>query len=74
MWSSGPLAQVAQGQLNIAFQKDVDPDGVLANMVVSNAMHSYIHTDDNQVQCFTTFKGVGSERRQVQHYISHSLT
>ncbi|KAF8220722.1 hypothetical protein L208DRAFT_1020340, partial [Tricholoma matsutake] len=45
------------------FQKDVDPYGVLVNVVVSDAMHSYIHTDDNQVQYFTTFKGVGSERR-----------
>ncbi|KAF8227014.1 hypothetical protein L208DRAFT_1298824, partial [Tricholoma matsutake] len=55
--------RAARGQPNIAFQKEVDPYGVLANMVVSNAMHSYIHMDDNQVQYFTTFKGVGSERR-----------
>ncbi|KAF8229612.1 hypothetical protein L208DRAFT_1285997, partial [Tricholoma matsutake] len=54
--------RVAQGQPNVAFQKDVDPHSVLANMVVSDAVHSYIHMDNNQVQYFTTFKGVGSKR------------
>ena len=55
--------RVAQGQPNVAFQKDIDPYGVLANIVVRDTVHSYIHTDDNQVQYFTTFKEDGGERR-----------
>lgn len=36
-------------------------------MAAGDTVHSYIHTDDNQVQYFTTFKGAGGERKEVPH-------
>ncbi|KAF8230718.1 hypothetical protein L208DRAFT_1280606, partial [Tricholoma matsutake] len=57
------LKQSTQGLSSIAFQKEVDPHGVLANMAVGDAVHSYIHMDDNEVQYFTRLKGVSGERK-----------
>ena len=55
--------QNTRGLLSIPFQEEVDPRGVLVNMATGDTVHSYIHTDDNQVQYFTTFKGVAGERK-----------
>ena len=46
-------AKEAKGQ-EVAFQKGVDPRGVLRGMVNSDGTCSYVHTEDNQVQYFMT--------------------
>jgi hypothetical protein len=44
-------AKEAKGQ-EIAFQKGVDPRGVLRGMANGDGTCSYVHTEDNQVQYF----------------------
>ena len=48
---------------SVCFQGEVDPYRVLVSMAAGNTSYSYVHTDDNQVQYFTTFKGVGGQRK-----------
>ena len=43
----------AKGQ-DVAFQKGVDPHGVLRGMATGDGTCSYVHTEDNQVQYFET--------------------
>lgn len=43
----------AKGQ-EIAFQKGVDPRGILRGMAIGDGTCSYVHTEDNQVQYFLT--------------------
>ena len=44
-------AKEAKGQ-EIAFQKGVDPHGILGGMAIGDGTCSYVHTEDNQVQYF----------------------
>jgi len=53
----------AGGLPSVSFQEEVDPYGVLVNMAAGNAVYSYVYTDNNQVQYFTTSKGVGGQRK-----------
>ena len=46
-------AKEAKGQ-EIAFQKGVDPRGILRGMAIGDGTCSYIHTEDNEVQYFIT--------------------
>jgi hypothetical protein len=57
------LKRNTRGLPSVPFQEEVDPRRVLVNMAAGDAVHSYIHTDDNQVQYFSTFKGLAGERK-----------
>ena len=46
-------AKEAKGQ-EIAFQKGVDPRGILHGMAIGDGTCSYVHTEDNQVQYFSS--------------------
>jgi len=57
------VLSTAPSVVSATFQKEVDPHRVLVNMAASDAVYSYIHTEDNQVQYFMMFKGSGGERK-----------
>jgi hypothetical protein len=46
-------AKEAKGQ-DTAFQKGVDPRGILRGMATGDETCSYVHTEDNQVQYFVS--------------------
>ena len=48
------------GLSSVSVQEEVDPYRVLVDMAAGNAVYFYVHTDNNQVQYFTTLKGVGA--------------
>jgi hypothetical protein len=48
------LANEAHGLEAIPFHKGVDPRGILQNMAKGNRSTMYVHTEDNQVQYFST--------------------
>ena len=45
----------AKGQ-DVGFQKGVDPQGVLRGMAMGDGTCSYVHTEDNQVQYFVSYR------------------
>ena len=44
----------AHGLEAIPFDKGVDPRGILQNMTKGDGLSTYVHTEDNQVQYFST--------------------
>lgn len=66
--------------LDIPFKKGVDPWGILRGMASGNGTCTYVHTEDNQVQYFTTSREASSNRKSVEarkeycNNVHHQLT
>ncbi|KAF8240411.1 hypothetical protein L208DRAFT_1156497, partial [Tricholoma matsutake] len=48
---------------DIPFEKGVDPWGILRGMASGNGTCTYVHTEDNQVQYFTTSREASGNRK-----------
>ena len=60
----------ANGQ-EIAFQKGVDPHGILRGMATSNGTCSYVHTEDNQVQYFSSCRDGNGTLKSLSRNFSY---
>ena len=61
-------AKDTMGLQDMPFHKEVDPCGILHEMANGNSTCSYVHTKDNQVQYFTTYRDRNSNRKSVDHF------
>lgn len=58
-------ANEAHGLQAIPFHKGVDPRGILQNMAKGDGKH--VHTEDNQVQYFSTKRDAEGTMKSVKH-------
>ena len=61
-----PLKDVS-GLESIPFHKGVDPRGILQNMAKGNGSTTHVHTEDNQVQYFSTKRDAEGNVKSVNH-------
>jgi hypothetical protein len=60
-------ANEAYGLEAIPFLKGVDPRGILQNMAKGDGLTTHVHTEDNQVQYFSTKRGTEGNMKSVKH-------
>ena len=56
----------------IAFQKGVDPRGILRGMAISDGTCSYVHTEENQVQYFSSCRDKNGTLKSLSRNFSFS--
>ena len=59
------LVNKAHGLEAIPFHKGVDPRWILQNMVKGDALTTHVHTEDNQVQYFSTKRDAEGSMKSV---------
>ena len=59
-------ANEAHGLEAIPFHKGVDPRGILQNMAKGDGLTTHVHTEDNQVQYFSTKRDTEGNMRSVK--------
>jgi hypothetical protein len=57
----------AHGLEAVPFHKGVDPRGILQNMAKGDGLTTHIHTEDNQVQYFSTKRDAEGKTKSVNH-------
>ena len=60
-------ANEADGLEAIPFHKGVDPRGILQNMAKGDGLTTHVHTEDNQVQYFSTKKDTEGSIKSVKN-------
>ena len=60
-------ANKAHGLEAIPFHKGVDPRRILQNMVKGDRLTMHVHTEDNQVQYFSTKRDTEGNIKSVKH-------
>jgi len=63
-------AKEAPGSEDVPFHKGVDPQGILQSMAKGGGSTTYIHTEDNQVQYFSTKRDTEGNIKSVTHIVS----
>ena len=61
-----PMSE-AHGLEAVPFHKGVDPKGILQDMVKGDGSTTHIHTEDNQVQYFSTRRDAEGSVKSVNH-------
>lgn len=60
-------ANEAHGLEATPFHKGVDPKGILQNMAKGDGLTTHVHTEDNQVQYFSTKKDTEGNTKSVRY-------
>ena len=61
-------ANEAHGLEAIPFHKGIDPRGILQNMAKGDGQIMHVHTEDNQVQHFSTKRDTEGGMKSVKHF------